>query len=445
MHISCFAIVSLLAVLPSTAYGQSGSGAQRCREIRTRRSAHSLSASEWQRIRSVISQMHRQGHFERFAKSHETVFNDVHGTSAFFPFHRRFVLEFENLGRRIDPEFTVPYWDTTLDYRNPATSPVLRSGTLGGNGQGPDSCLPNGIQGNWQLGYPDRHCIRRRFNRGDSMSPWFSPEIISSYIQSDRSLDDFRKHIEFGIHGATHLGLGGDASTKTAPNDFFFHMHHANIDRLWWLWQNNQENMFDYNGPGRNGEATLGDAIPEDSQVNFGSQPVGSVMILGYNGVCYAYDSAPSPPARFPGMQRSEEDALGRGAGHGAEPMSPIPMISGSSNLANQGLEIARIRKALGEEEGLKSYFPQVAALEPTRLETALANNMGAANETRHCTCPMHQGPHSHRDHMIVYPERMSDAWIKMHGFDPAQVEKVHRDACRLVDLLNNSTYVSPY
>ncbi|PIA16896.1 Di-copper centre-containing protein, partial [Coemansia reversa NRRL 1564] len=139
-------------------------------------------------------------------------------------------------------------WDTTLDYEDPASSPILRDDTLGGNGQGPNSCLPNGVQGGWEIGFPNRHCLRREFNNGDSIEPWIPAEVISSYIQSDDNLSLFREHIEYGIHGAVHLGLGGDDSTRYAPVDLFFFMHHANIDRLWWLWQNNQHDPLDYSG-----------------------------------------------------------------------------------------------------------------------------------------------------------------------------------------------------
>ncbi|KAJ1936248.1 hypothetical protein EC988_008252, partial [Linderina pennispora] len=272
-----------------------------CRDIRVRRSAHHLPPSEWQRIHNVLGKMHADGHIDRFANSHQIVFDQVHGTSAFFPFHRRFVLEFENIGRSYDPGFTVPYWDAPLDYRHPERSPVLQRNTLGGNGRSSDGCLTTGVMANWQMSVPNRHCLSRSFDNAPFISSWMPPEVVSSYIQSDSSLADFREHIEYGIHGNTHVGLGGDAATKHAPADFFFHMHHANIDRLWWLWQNNHaRGMSMYNGIGSHGAASLNDVIPNGGGVSFGGARVGSVMVLGFNGVCYAYDSAPRPPKSFP-------------------------------------------------------------------------------------------------------------------------------------------------
>ncbi|KAJ1824280.1 hypothetical protein GGH91_000367 [Coemansia sp. RSA 2671] len=427
----------LLVIALASAALVSAQGPVQCEDMRVRRSAHSLTDSDWQNVQRVLSQLHRDGQFGRFARTHDAVFDNVHGHSAFFPFHRRFVLEFENLCRQIDPTFTVPYWDTTRDYRTPESSPILSDWALGGNGEGPDQCLQSGIQGNWTLGFPNWHCLRRRFSGGDgTILPWVPAELMSSFIQKDDRLSDFREHIEFSIHGATHIGLGGDAGTRHAPNDFFFYMHHANIDRLWWQWQNNPGRLFQYNGPGSNGEAQLSDVIPEDRAVSFGNQAVGSVMILGFNGMCYYYDSAPVPPSRYPGESSNESGRMK------LTPKRHVPVsLSGSSNVANHGLEIERIHMALDEQAGLKEFFPKVAQLEPSRMGIvphrpgARSNKCGGGSEYRKPSAK----------HALVYPARMAQNWVKMHGFVPERVEKVYRDACRLIDLLNNSTYVSPY
>ncbi|KAJ2004992.1 hypothetical protein GGI02_002203 [Coemansia sp. RSA 2322] len=298
---------------------------------------------------------------------------------------------------------------------------------------GSDGCVLNGIQSNWTMSFPNRHCLQRQYSDGDSIGPWVPAEVISSYIQSDRQLADFREHIEFGYHGAVHLGLGGDAATKHAPNDFFFHMHHANIDRLWWLWQNGQNAFFNYNGPGDRGEAQLDDTIPEDRTVNFGRAPVGSVMILGYNGMCYSYDSAPAPPARYPWPPNGDGGDDTRLAMTARNTSTSV--LSGSSVMAGHALELVRIHGALKGQGELSEYFPKVASLAPSRVEMLSQTATGKKN----CTCKQYV------NRAIMYPPRMTEPWIRMHGFDPERVEQVHRDACRLVDLLNDSNYVSPY
>ncbi|KAI7826358.1 hypothetical protein BX661DRAFT_198952 [Kickxella alabastrina] len=395
-----------------------------CADMRMRVSAHTLSPDDWQRIEAVITELHAQGQVDRFARSHQAVFRQVHGQAAFFPFHRRFVIEFEDLGRQIDPEFTIPYWDTTLDARNPAPAPYCVTKPWAATAKAPMAA----------------------YSAGARMNPWTPAEIITSYIQTNNRLSRFRENIEFSIHGATHLGLGGDAATMFAPNDFFFFMHHANLDRLWWIWQNNQDAMFDYNGPGPNGEATLDDIIPQNRMLSFGGERVEDVMVLGYGNVCYIYDSAPRAPGSYPSQRNIDDfdESLPGRVIHGSEPVSRLPMFSGSSDLAGRGLEITRIHKALGENSDLQAFFPQVASMEPSRLEVAMAAGAGAATAAVSVGSSRAMGKCGQRKR-IIYPARMSNAWIKMHGFDIERVEQVHREACRLIDLLNNSTYVSPY
>jgi tyrosinase len=48
-----------------------------------------------------------------------------------------------------------------------------------------------------------------------------------------------------------HSGIGGEMRRPVAsPNDPLFFMHHVNVDRLWWLWvQNNTAaRTYDFGG-----------------------------------------------------------------------------------------------------------------------------------------------------------------------------------------------------
>ncbi|KAJ2521755.1 hypothetical protein H4217_001185 [Coemansia sp. RSA 1939] len=433
--------LAVLLAVSSTALAQDN---PKCQGLRTRRSAHSLSPEDWQRIGDVLSKLHEDGVISRFAKSHQALFEQVHGATAFFPFHRRFVLELENMGREIDPEFTVPFWDSTLDYDNPAGSPVLRRESIGGNGSGPDRCQLEGIQGDWTMDFPDRHCLRRDFNQGDSIEPWVPAEVISSYIQSDSRLSRFGEHIEYGIHGVVHLGLGGDAATRYAPNDFFFFMHHANIDRLWWLWQNSAGSMLAYDGNGPNGEATLEDPMPQTGDVDLGGGSVRSAMVIGYNGMCYTYDSVPDPPSQYPGDGNNSDNNNGNGNSNGndSDPNREInsrkmQIFSGSSNSAGNAKEMIRIRQAFAQQDVLRDYFPRSALLGvPTREEIMVQFTNSTTGPPCECGAPRR---------ILSYPARMSRMWIDMHGFNNTLVEQVYQEACHLIDLLNNSSYSSPY
>lgn len=44
---------------------------------------------------------------------------------------------------------------------------------------------------------------------------------------------------ELGVHGGGHYATGGDPGRDfyVSPGDPIFWSHHANIDRVWWIWQ----------------------------------------------------------------------------------------------------------------------------------------------------------------------------------------------------------------
>eukprot|EP00755_Sulcionema_specki_P003907 Sspe_Gene.28783::Locus_13226_Transcript_1_2_Confidence_0.800_Length_1535::g.28783::m.28783 len=47
----------------------------------------------------------------------------------------------------------------------------------------------------------------------------------------------FRERLEGGPHGSPHVFVGGIMSTFLSPEDPVFFLHHANVDRLWAIWQ----------------------------------------------------------------------------------------------------------------------------------------------------------------------------------------------------------------
>ncbi|KAJ2635160.1 hypothetical protein GGF40_003780 [Coemansia sp. RSA 1286] len=414
-----------------------------CSSMRVRRNAASLSAAEWQAIGNVMQRMHQDGWITRFGASHDRLFSRIHGNTSFFPFHRQFVLEFENAARNYDPNFTVPYWDATQSFRSPAADPLLTAGALGTNGQPGSRCVANGIQANMQLTYPNNHCLRRNYNNGDSISSWYAPEIISSYLQRDTSLAKFREDIEYSIHGAVHLGLSGDMDSGYAAQDFSFMIHHANLDRLWWDWQNAHNSFMMYDGTGSNGAASLTDVIPDDSSVPFNGATVQSVMVLGYGNVCYTYDSSPNPPQSYPGagagngaansaapsnnapQQQQQQQQQQQGAGPA---MGPSPVLSGSSDMSNRILESSRLQRSLGQDF-VNRFFPALGG--------GFSPFQRRAYQESKAKCS-HSKP-------LPYPPRLTPEWIQMHGFDPERVEAFHKEACEIIEVLNNSTYKSPY
>ena len=131
-----------------------------------------------------------------------------------------------------------------------------------------------------------RHCLSRGFQ--DEIGPGilsgepFKPEAIGRIVRIP-SYKQFVKSIERDLHAPIHLSVRGDLFAMTGANgekgapyrmeclaltstDPIFFLHHAQLDRLWWQWQ--QENLTsrlkDYSGKhmfNSTGEASLSDAL----------------------------------------------------------------------------------------------------------------------------------------------------------------------------------------
>ncbi|KAI8323547.1 Di-copper centre-containing protein [Martensiomyces pterosporus] len=371
----------------------------RCKSITERKEILDLTAEEWGMVQSTLSWMQREGWFKWFSYIHTEHFSQIHGTSQFLPFHRRFLQDFESTGQKFNQRFFLPYWDEFRDYRSPAKSPVLSSEYLGGNGQGAQGCVSDGVQGGWTMEYPESHCLGRAFSNGSSINPWYSAEYISSVLQRDDSMAKFRPDIEFTVHGAAHVGLGGDMATRTSTNDFAFMVHHAFVDSLWAAWQERGHQMT-MDGPGSEGEGE----VTLKSLVVFYSETVESVMRLGWGKMCYRYTGSRLVPGSSDmARKRQEQQAV---------------------DAAVQDNMAASLPEAL-----LRKWFPGVEAKAGSNHWPLLPRP----------TPPLPLQPlHSLR---IPLPAALPDEWISMHGYDRSQVLRVVGESREFVREMNAAGY----
>ncbi|KAL7619911.1 hypothetical protein AAE478_010458 [Parahypoxylon ruwenzoriense] len=148
-----------------------------------------------------------------------------------------------------------PYWDWSLDSQDPANSPIWDPVTgFGGNGNPNETvdlggwaykCVTNGPFKDLRPAYFGTrdvpHCLTRSFNNGTSqigsmLGEYYSPEALAT-VQVIPDYNQYRIKLEGTPHGAIHSAVGGDLSPSTSPNDPIFFLHHTQIDRLWYLWQ----------------------------------------------------------------------------------------------------------------------------------------------------------------------------------------------------------------
>ncbi|KAK4120100.1 Di-copper centre-containing protein [Parathielavia appendiculata] len=209
----------------------------------------------------------------------------VHASGLFLPFHRYFLHLYEqDLRTKCAYTGPFPYWDWSLSYQDPRNASVF-DGTdlsLGGNGVyipdrpatnislpggftltippatgggcvesgpftpdkfevrlGPVAYEPVGPDGG--LGYNPR-CLTR------DLSPEFSkqtrPSRVLKLIDECKDLACVNEQMDIpdgvpgGVHAAGHWQVGLEAlDIYASPSDPVFYLHHAQIDRVWTIWQ----------------------------------------------------------------------------------------------------------------------------------------------------------------------------------------------------------------
>ncbi|HEY5114895.1 MAG TPA: tyrosinase family protein, partial [Nakamurella sp.] len=170
-----------------------------------------------------------------------------HATWYFVPWHRMYLFQFENILRSLLPtadqnSWALPFWDYSSGSPGNALPPAFRVGTL------PDH-TPN------PLFVPER---RKSVNDGVAL-----PDAVTSTEQAlaDQQFPSAAQGASVGFggpqtgfahqgpafgqleaqpHGPVHVQVGGNGGLMTDPNtaasDPIFWLHHANIDRLWEVW-----------------------------------------------------------------------------------------------------------------------------------------------------------------------------------------------------------------
>ncbi|KGO55074.1 Tyrosinase [Penicillium expansum] len=253
--------------------------------------------------------------YDDFAYVHNKLNSRIHFVASFLPWHRYYVHVYEEALKQCGYEGSMAYWDWTLDARDPAHSTIWDAKVgVGGNGDpkytnpvGKDEyeCVSDGPFRNLRPAYlqDDRipHCLSRNFNNGteyigNMLASEYTPNVINK-ISKLRDYNSYRISLESGPHGAVHSAIGGDMSPATSPNDPIFFLHHTQIDRLWWLWQQEMPSnrTYDYSGirtqdnfDGKTPPAaTLNDLLPMLGMAK--DLPVKQVMKTQTSLLCYRY------------------------------------------------------------------------------------------------------------------------------------------------------------
>ncbi|KAF2491901.1 Di-copper centre-containing protein, partial [Lophium mytilinum] len=280
-----------------------------------------------------------------FVYAHINVTNLIHLSGLLLPWHRQFIWSWEHALRN-ECGYTgyLPYWDWARHSKNLTSSPVFGPGpaTFGSNGEniphhlnatspliglpppgvtvprvtgtgggcvkdgpfagmtlhlGPVSPSYNDIPNNEFGTQYNPRCLKRDFHQ-PSATGNMTYEAIASLLQT-RSIADFRPQLEHptGVHISGHNFLGGDGGdTYSSPNEPLFFLHHAQIDRLWTIWQG--QDIGGRRGA-VDGTMTVANVPPSENATlesvmkmgapAGGDLPIAHAMLTVGNDYCYMY------------------------------------------------------------------------------------------------------------------------------------------------------------
>ncbi|KAK0752864.1 hypothetical protein B0T18DRAFT_395532 [Schizothecium vesticola] len=150
------------------------------------------------------------------------------------------------------------YWGLAAGSGNPSEAAIFDPVTgFGGNGSATSTvpytqCVLNGLLTALRPQYWNTeripHCLTRVFARSspiDMLGAEYSREVVAE-VSAETDYDSFRHRLESGPHAAIHEAIGGrdpkpvgwgDLNPSSSPNESLFFLHHTDVDRLWWLWQ----------------------------------------------------------------------------------------------------------------------------------------------------------------------------------------------------------------
>ncbi|KAG6073244.1 hypothetical protein E4U16_000680 [Claviceps sp. LM84 group G4] len=288
--------------------------------------------------------------YDDFEAAHIRLAAKIHGTGFFLPWHRHFVHLYETALRE-ECGYTgyQPYWDWSKYAHRPVHANPLYDGSetsMGSNGRyipgrngtvqplpvpvpdPPKLYCPSGTGGGYVKRGPFAHwtlhlgpVIPMTVRNGMPVRPNPRPDglgynprrmirdfnntlllekntykIVNNMLTNMTDIHTFHPYFYRGPHLAGHLFISGyDNDFYSSPGDPLFYFHHAQIDRIWSIWQaldfSKRENALD-------GTLTMSNVPPTrnvtlEDVMSFEFEPsilVGKRMSPTKNGLCYIYE-----------------------------------------------------------------------------------------------------------------------------------------------------------
>ncbi|SUS05695.1 conserved hypothetical protein [uncultured Defluviicoccus sp.] len=247
--------------------------------MRVRKNAKQLTSTERnlfiqaiQGLKARNSVLHpgSQSRYDDFVEVHLMAMMSIpnwgHGDSAFLPWHREMLFQFEQELRSVPgcASVTIPYWEWTREQSAANAGFPFTNDFIGQNGQAaaPNRVLYDAAAGGlfnpetWDAVVKDdpgdSADLRRRFgSRADAPNLPQNDALVtgvnSTFRQAIGSGDylTLRSRSE-DIHNLVHRWVNGSMIEMASPNDPVFYFHHAAIDRMWSIWRETHPALTSY-------------------------------------------------------------------------------------------------------------------------------------------------------------------------------------------------------
>lgn len=245
-----------------------------------RKEIRALSTRERSALFNAITTLKESGIYDRFVHWHSSAMmmstgsdsliswrNRAHYSPVFLPWHREFLIRFENALRDLDQSISLPYWDWTIDatLSDPSMSDLWKDDFLGGSSKSLNGRVIDGPFSNWIIQIPSpkgatNEYLRREFNLREQL-PF--RQLVENVITIPKEYDkfpwdqeqtapySFRFLLEMPLHNPVHNWVGGTMAETYSPADPVFFFHHSNIDRIWANWQKKHSFLDSYPASGQ--------------------------------------------------------------------------------------------------------------------------------------------------------------------------------------------------
>ena len=225
--------------------------------VRVRKNANKLKARERDRFLLALAKLNS---VTPVTSTYQTLRNmhvdagdpEEHGGPHFLPWHRSYLLDLERGLQAIDPSVSMHYW--RFDQKAPKVFHKLFMGETKRLPVSADFVLldPDNPLVGWVTDSEPGILRASLFNTKTEAAPGVQGFELLNQAQTlalGPNYPAFRV-MEGTPHGAAHVSFNGWISDiPTAPKDPLFFMLHANVDRLWalWQWMNDRTNPDDPN------------------------------------------------------------------------------------------------------------------------------------------------------------------------------------------------------